>query len=246
MLFLLISGCSLTPTEHTAKLINIEEKEEPPIDFMPRSLTIVSIGDSLTKGVGDSKNEGGYNPYLKTKLEAMENIKEVTIENYGVSGNRSDQLMDRLQEDDVKKAVKRADIVIMTIGGNDIMEIFRDNFANLHLALFDQAKAEYKERLKMILQTVNQENPSARIILVGIYNPFTKWFANIEELNHIIHEWNEMSKQLVTQVDGEFVPIADIFEQEEDLLHTDYFHPNDRGYELIAERLFEQITTKNE
>ena len=51
---------------HHAKQTAVPVYEPVPADFIPRTLTVLSAGDSLTQGVGDSTGKGGYLPYLET------------------------------------------------------------------------------------------------------------------------------------------------------------------------------------
>lgn len=242
----LLSACrvdsfqgKLNHSKHVALLL----KEDVPTDFIPQDLTIVSVGDSLTEGVGDSKNRGGYLPYLQSELEKQKGVNHAEFHNFGVKGNRTDQLLKRLQTTKVQATLQGSDIVIITIGGNDVMKVVRENFSHLKVEYFKKAKRQYENNLHEILQLIRSNNKDAMIVLVGLYNPFYTWFSDLKELDEIIDEWNETSELIIeTYEDAYFVKIADLFEfHGESLLYTDYFHPNDRGYELIAGRLFDKL-----
>ncbi|MFK2824137.1 SGNH/GDSL hydrolase family protein [Bacillus sp. B190/17] len=218
------------------------EREE----VIPKNLDIVSIGDSLTQGVGDSTDSGGYIPYLQQQLEQLSEVKGAHFVNYGVKGNRTDQLLKRLDQQDVKQSIKEADFVIITIGGNDIMKVFKDNFTKLSIGEFDHQRQSYEGRLHEIIQTVRKQNSQAGIVFIGLYNPFMKLFADVKEVETIVNDWNETSKTVVEQYDKAcFVAVEDLFRNtEENLFYKDQFHPNDRGYELMANRIFETINGK--
>ncbi|MBO0994825.1 SGNH/GDSL hydrolase family protein [Bacillus sp. SD088] len=235
-----LSGCSTPYKEQKVLKLEHEYKQMPPEDFLPKDLTIVSIGDSLTQGVGDIKELGGYIPYLKEKLEGQKDIRTADFVNFGIKGNRSDQLLERLDQPKVQSSIQNADVVIITIGGNDVMKVFKQNLAHLKVETFLQEEKYYQERLTDIIETVSSYNKQTEIILMGIYNPFMRWFADIKEMDQIISTWNDTSSQVVDQFEhAYFVPVADIFNNyEEDLLYTDYFHPNNKGYELIANRFY--------
>ena len=248
--FVLISGCSESKkvsnesVGQTESVIELSKKKSVPANFFPDPLLIVSIGDSLTQGVGDSNDNGGYLPYLQKKLEKEPTITSVEMINRGIRGNRTDQLLKRLDQKKIKDDIALADSVVITIGGNDIMKVFRQNFSNLELSQFEAAKVGYEKRLRKILDKVRSENKVAQIYLVGVYNPFSKWFADFYELDQIMNDWNASGKSIVSEYDAtHFIEIDDIFENsEEELLYTeDYFHPNDRGYELIATRIYNNM-----
>jgi lysophospholipase L1-like esterase len=238
---LFLSSCSQSDQGalHHQKKTATQVFAQVPSDFFPRNLTVVSAGDSLTQGVGDSTDHGGYLPYLKTMLEKEKGIQNVDFYNYGVTGNRTSQLLKRLKTPEIKVMLQKADLVIITIGGNDIMKVVRDNISNLQLSKFTTEKENYRTHLSQIMEAVTQENPQASIVLVGLYNPFSKWFSNIKEMDEIVADWNKAGQTVIANYpNAYFVEIEDLFlNTDENLLFTDNFHPNDKGYELIAQRL---------
>ncbi|MBT2705033.1 SGNH/GDSL hydrolase family protein [Bacillus sp. ISL-35] len=245
LMILLLGACS--PFENlqkgnfnNVKKTGMEIKEALPDSFFPRELHIVAAGDSLTQGVGDSTNSGGYIPYLADDLESEKSIRNANFENFGVRGNRTDQLLNRLENKNLQSSVEEADLIILTIGGNDLMKVVKENFSNLRLDQFQIGQKIFAEQLQEIFTAIRKLNPNAPIVLVGLYNPFFIWFSDVEEMNQIVDKWNGESNSIVER-DGNayFVDIHDIFlNNEENLLYTDYFHPNDRGYQLIADRIY--------
>jgi lysophospholipase L1-like esterase len=240
-----LSSCSLSDRLelHKERTASAVVYEEIPADFVPKEIKIVSAGDSLTEGVGDSTKTGGYLPYLRTLLEEEKGIKEVDFYNFGVKGDRTTQLLKRLETNEMKDTLATADLVILTIGGNDIMKVVKDNISNLQLPVFNKEREVYINNLIEIMNTIIRINPDAYIVLVGVYNPFSQLFSDIKELDKIVSEWNEASQRVVSNYSNAyFVGIEDLFiNQSQSLLHTDNFHPNDKGYELIAERLNETL-----
>ncbi|WP_053366856.1 SGNH/GDSL hydrolase family protein [Bacillus sp. FJAT-27245] len=242
---LLLVSCQqeIVAGSHSFKKMKIDNDRTIPADFVPRVLSIAAIGDSLTEGVGDSTRTGGYLPYLKSLLEKEKGIKEAHFENFGIKGTRSEQLLDRLRQKKVMAGIKEADMVVITIGGNDVMKVARNNILNLQVESFEKEERSYLKRLDQIIQKVRTINPDAMIVLIGIYNPFMQWFPDVKELDQIVADWNEGEKALLERYsDTYFVGISDLFgEGEENLLFDDQFHPNDKGYELIAERVYETL-----
>jgi lysophospholipase L1-like esterase len=242
---MILSSCSNIGNQQLLpkKRLALKAYSQVPSDFKPRKLIVVSAGDSLTQGVGDSTGKGGYLPYLKKLLEKNKGITEVDFYNYGVKGNRTTQLLKRLQTSEIRNTVQKANIVILTIGGNDIMKVVTDHLSNLQVSDFTKERENYIHNLNEILDTINQENPHTSIILVGLYNPFMKWFSNVGEMNKIVGDWNKASQSVVANYNNAyFVTIEDLFDHsKENLLFTDNFHPNDKGYEQIALRLQDSL-----
>ncbi|MEI2404252.1 SGNH/GDSL hydrolase family protein [Bacillales bacterium AN1005] len=218
-------------------------KQEVPESFVSEELNVVAAGDSLTQGVGDSTGTGGYVPYLQKLFQQEQGIGTVTINNYGVKGNRTDQLLKKIKSAEVKQSISDADMVILTIGGNDIMKVVRDHISNLQLDDFTPQMKTFETNLYNVLREIRKDNQQAAIVLVGVYNPFTKWFADVDEMNDIVTEWNRTGENILTLYDNTyFVPIEQIFsDTTENLLYTDYFHPNDKGYQLIADEIYTKV-----
>ena len=59
----------------------------------------------------------------------------------------------------------------------------------------------------------------------------------------ILMKWNRRANEIVeNDLNAYFVNVSNIFaENGLNILHDDYFHPNDKGYQLIAEAIFAQI-----
>lgn len=210
--------------------------------FTKRDYYIVAIGDSLTQGVGDETKNGGYVGILENMINRKGEF--VVFDNFGKAGSRTDQLLNRLEEEDILQAIDDADMILITIGANDIMKVARENFMNLSYDLFIHERLQYENRLIQILEEIRQKNDEAHIYLLGIYNPFDRFFGEIEELNHIVNDWNQTSERTTDRFEQTtFIPIRDLFENSsEDLFSEDNFHPNYKGYRKIASRVLDYLT----
>lgn len=211
--------------------------------FIKEDLDIVAVGDSLTEGIGDEKENGGYVGILEESLIKEQSNQNIEIDNFGKNGNRTDQLLKRLNKKEISKSVENADIVLITIGANDIMKIVKDNFTNLAYEDFVKEQTKYQTRLESIFDTIIAKNPEASIYLVGLFNPFEQYFSHIAELEQIVNDWNDIGKQVTSKYENvSYIPVKDIFQDPtKDLYYEDNFHPNHKGYQLIAERVFEYI-----
>ena len=116
---------------------------EQAIDFR-----ITMIGDSLTEGVGDQTNNGGYRYFLSKELLEESGIDQVQFGAFGKNGLTSAGLKKRLKEEQIIESVQNADIVIITIGGNDVMNVVKKNFMNLQVGDFYKAMDKYEANIK--------------------------------------------------------------------------------------------------
>ncbi|WP_096154383.1 SGNH/GDSL hydrolase family protein [Bacillus sp. FJAT-45066] len=229
--------------ENQLKHLALNEKEEIPNEFFDRSLNLVFFGDSLTQGVGDQTNSGGYVPFIKDYYEEKSYIDNVAIKNLGVRGNRTDHLQRRLNSDEVKQSLTEADVIFITIGGNDLMKVVRENFLSLTFPLFDKEQTLYGERFTDVLGTIREHNEVSPIYVIGIFNPFYQFFQEIHEMNEVVTNWNNVSATVLANYENtHFISIDDIFlDPTQHLLDDDQFHPNEIGYSLIGERVVEAI-----
>ncbi|NYE07338.1 lysophospholipase L1-like esterase [Bacillus niacini] len=223
----------------------VREVVEIAFDFFKNDQKIVAIGDSLTEGVGDETKSGGYVGILNHTFEG--NNLNISVENFGKKGNRTDQLLKRLEKEDVASTIKEADVVLITIGANDIMNVLKTNFMNVTMEPFQEERVKYIERLEAIFSKINELNPDTQIYLIGFYNPFERHFGEIKELGMIIDSWNEAGKSLAEKYDHvRYIPTKDLFSNTNlDLLAEDEFHPNTTGYKLMAQRVLEYLEEPN-
>lgn len=214
-----------------------------PPNFVPQALIITALGDSLSQGVGDELNRGGYVGRLTTEIREWPGVTGAAIENTAKRGRRSDQLLAMFQKGELTGPVTEADYILMTIGGNDVMRIVKRDLFNLSLDAFEEELLLYENRYQNVYSIIRSMNPTAPLIMVGVYNPFSLITDEIEEFDLIIDGYNgAMEEALADDPQACFVPVQDLFEGNDNLVyHTDFFHPNGRGYELMTERILERM-----
>lgn len=217
-------------------------------------IQIIALGDSLTEGVGISEDETGFVEYLATLLENEVNSVIIEQNNYGKSGDKVRQLINKISEDkDLQNNLRKADIITITIGGNDLMKVFRDNiFNNLSSEIIDTNKKIYLRDLKELYSLIRKSSESP-IYHLGVYNPFYLHFNEIDGFQKSVEEWNNQTEEFIqNQTNVYFIPINDLlykgtgFNYENvkinDLLSSeDDFHPNVTGYQIIAREFKNKI-----
>ncbi|MDF0725716.1 SGNH/GDSL hydrolase family protein [Cytobacillus sp. S13-E01] len=225
--------------------VSLSIKQSVPESFFPKHYNIVAFGDSLTEGIGDTTNRGGYVPLLEEMLLEYKGVKSVKMTNLGIKGNRTSHLIKRLETNDVRSSISTANIVIITVGGNDVMKVVRDNFLSLSFEAFESEQRSYENRLRVIINQIRAINENTQIVLVGVYNPFFTLLGDLPEIDQVITNWNEGSNTVLQQYERTtFVEVSDIFmDSEVNLLYTDEFHPNLLGYQLMAERINQYLET---
>ena len=138
-LYLSASSFLFVPSTHQSSKIAEKIKS-----IKNEKVTYVAIGDSLTQGVGDSSNQGGFVPVLSQSLESDFDW-QVTSRNYGIAGNTSNQILKRMQEKkDIQRDLKKAKVMTLTVGGNDVIHVIKDNITNLNVDTFTKQSRQIK------------------------------------------------------------------------------------------------------
>lgn len=165
------------------------------------TVRLVALGDSLTQGVGDQQKRGGYTGRIQTMIHQKDHVK-VIMHNYGLAGDRSDQIEKRLINSSAQQQqVKRAQAITLTVGGNDLLQTLTKNVtitkqSRLNRQL-DQAERTYAQKLTRLLDTIRKYNGDAPIYLYSIYNPVYVYFANVRQLTNAVDDWNTTTQQTV-------------------------------------------------
>lgn len=206
-------------------------------------ISYLALGDSLTRGVGDEVNREGFTKRLSEQIELWSVVNQVDLDNRGKRGRRSDQLLALLEKGHYDKELAAADLITITIGGNDVMKVVKTDLFALKQEMFDAELANFTENYERIVEEIRQRNADAPLILIGFYNPFSIVIDEVTPFESIIDEWNgEIEKHAAADVNACFVPVNDLFTSNDDMVyHTDFFHPNSKGYDRMTTRIIETM-----
>jgi acyl-CoA thioesterase-1 len=163
----------------------------------PSAVTVVAFGDSITAGFGTS----GDNDYVSV----LSNRTGVAIINAGRSGDTTASALARI---DSAVLARDADIVIVFLGGNDLLQ-----------------GVPVQQRIANITTIVQQiRGDGAAVILVGVgsgaIDPFEGALAGIA---------SQTSSTLVPAVLDGILGVPGLM--------TDLIHPNNAGHAIIADRI---------
>lgn len=253
----------------------------------PKTVRVVAVGDSLTQGIGYADDHQGYLPILKRQLNQKYYVKTSTA-NFGIGGQRSDQIDRRvLTNAKLRHAVRRANIVTLTAGGNDLLQSLEKNILVSNDAQLTKKmaplKKQYQQKLTQMVADVRALNPRAQIYLFGIYNPVYVYFTNATMISSAVNQWNEVNQTVAssqrrtyfvnvnkTLSQGQYQTASEQAKLQaenksndqafvnptkvEKMLQTqdnkeknaylstdDHFHPNKKGYTIMANKLGQSI-----
>lgn len=218
-----------------------------------KQIKLVALGDSLTQGVGDKTDNGGYVGIIQKDLTQHQSLK-VTTQNYGVAGDTSTQIDTRLEnQTQIQDHLAHADVIVMTVGGNDLMGVLKKNGLSVNEKNIQAARKVYQQHLTTLLKDVRQYNRQAPIFMFSIYNPFYVYFPKMTEMQNAVVDWNQTSQTVLQQQgNGYFVNICNLMSKggkltqqskskksKNQLIFTgDNFHPNYIGYTKMTQKLY--------
>jgi lysophospholipase L1-like esterase len=241
-----IFGLAWTIQDSTfGKAEEIKENTAPAEMKQTTDITVLALGDSLTRGTGDETGQG-YVGIVTEQLKEELDPREVTVYNLGINGQDSSQLLQQLGQKNIIRQVKEADVILMTIGGNDLFQ-GGDALLDFNLEKIIETQKQYVTNLEQIFTTLREQNIEATIFILGLYNPFIDLEHN-DVTNNIVREWNYSTENVVGKFEKVvFVPTFDLFQLSvNDYLYSDHFHPNQAGYGLISNRLAPLINWEKE
>ena len=153
-----------------------------------QSLNYVSLGDSIAAGVGASGYtadgtfpEGSYAKNIKDYLEEKVGSGNLNAVNHAQSGDRSEDLLDKLKDATIEEDVTNADIITVCIGANDILGPAIANIEDYIYGTISQAEMEdildkgiaaFDTNFSTLLDKLTELNSKANIIFTTIYNPY--------------------------------------------------------------------------
>ncbi|MFF2753124.1 SGNH/GDSL hydrolase family protein [Psychrobacillus sp. NPDC058041] len=230
------------PSEPTSTAISLKPSQT-------KGISIVALGDSLTRGTGDSTGKG-YVQYMLADLKSRTK-QNVELSNLAIKGLTSQQLLNQLEKTEIQRQLRDSNLIVMTIGANDLFQ-GGNTLSNLDQSAIDSLEKNYVGNLKKIYDTIREINPQAPVFHVGIYNPFIE-LPNSENTSKAVRRWNFDTAELAASYKRiVVVPTFDLFEMNvNDNLSSDKFHPNSNGYQLIGNRVatlinFEKENNQNE
>ncbi|HDR6300848.1 MULTISPECIES: SGNH/GDSL hydrolase family protein [Bacillus] len=206
------------------------------------TLQIVSLGDSLTRGVGD-KEGIGYIGRVKEDLQ-KDYKQKVALTNLAVSGAKMPDLLKQMESSGAQYSIKQADVIVLTIGGNDLFPGW-ESLGKIDLETYRPDTETFQNEAKKIIEEIRKLNTDSSIFWLGLYNPF----EDVEDLkgsSNIVVDWNASLEKLAINNKNVYItPTFDLFQNRgKDLLYSDHFHPNEVGYTYMADRLVQNVTSK--
>lgn len=198
------------------------------------------LGDSIGYGSGILNSKDA----CYGKIVADTNGYEYA--NHAIPGHTTTNLIARLKEDVVKADVEKADIISISIGGNDFL------MSNLYGLMFDaMVKEDYSKfyeiahsfykNFSTIIGMIRELNGEAVILMQTLYNPQSGYLRapyqqGADRINAAIEKFSKENPGEIIIVD-----VATALNSDMGNFASDAIHPSAKGNEAIAKAVLSEI-----
>lgn len=196
-----------------------------------KHIRLIFQGDSITDAGRDRRNYHnlgeGYPKFAAELIREAHADTDIEFMNFGISGNRTCELFDRLYPDGI---AFQPDIISFLIGINDVWHRYSQNKI---MTTDEQIALNYREILKRIKRETN-----AKIVMLSPY------VLDAEGTSHIRDDLSTVLpiiRELAAEYADAYVPLDELFDEamktqpREKFYSNDGVHPNENGARFIAE-----------
>lgn len=198
------------------------------------------LGDSIAYGSGISNSrEACYG-----RIVADTNGYDYA--NHAIPGHTTNNLINRLKEETVIADLEKADIISISIGGNDFLMsnlfgLMFDSIVRNDYTQFDRIADGFYTNFCEIVRIINSHNEDAVILMQTIYNPQTGYIG--EAYQQGADRINAQIWRFAEENPGEIVVVDVATALGDDALNyaDDEIHPSAQGNEIIAETVLAKL-----
>ena len=200
-------------------------------------MKILFQGDSNTDAGRDKRNYhqmgNGYPKYASRLIAEAFPDTEFEFINFGISGNRTDQLFDRLYNDGI---AFEPDVISILIGINDVWHRYGAN-------KIETTDAQLETNYRAILERLKKQT-NAKILMLS---PYLLDCDDKEQMREDLKTVLPIIRKLADEFADVYVPLDELFTEalktqpEPQYYSADGVHPNANGAEFIGKHYFEAI-----
>ena len=203
-------------------------------------LNYVVLGDSIAYG------SGLMNPVEACYGKVIADTCDFDYQNFSIPGSTTDALLAVLEGETVIEAVGQADIISISIGGNDflmsnIMDLMFDSIVKKDYSAFDEIEKSNYANLCEIMSVIRTANPDALVLLQTLYNPQEghlrePYQYGADCINRGILRYAQENPDNIVVVD-----VGTALGDDMDNYASDDIHPSAKGNELIAKEVLSAL-----
>jgi len=215
-----------------------------------RPITVVGIGDSVTAGT--NCNCQSFVGLYATDLASKRGLNTASV-NLGVPGWTSSQLLQSLtQPGAFRDQVAKADILLVTIGANDLNPLEAKQPSGCETACYSPLVDSVGNNLELIVAAARAAQPDhpPTILVTDYWNVFQDGDVGTAENGRSFQSWSDMltlgaNAQICNAAQRAGATCVDLYgpfkgngsKNPTSLLAADGDHPNAAGHQLIASTL---------
>ena len=198
------------------------------------------LGDSIGYGSGLA------NPREAVYGKIVADTNGYDYANDAIPGYTTGALLRLMQTDNVKADIEQADIISISIGGNNFLlgnmtQLMADVLVKNDASGFDAIGAAYYDDLCVIIAFIRSLNPDAVILMQTLYNPQTGYMGEVYDhgtawINGSVNRYAEEHPGEI-----EIVDVAARLTDHPGDFAADRIHPSAAGNEKIAAAILEKL-----
>lgn len=164
----------------------------------------------------------------------------VELSVFAKSGLTTEQILQLFKRSEVRRSIAAADIITITGCGNDLVQAVQQYEESEDEKKLLQAvmhcQANFSKMIQEIAQIKRGQHQPYYVYFMNLYNPFPQ----IPIAGRWLQQYNQQLRLLAANPHVEVVDVYKAFEgHERAYLSIDQFHPNPKGYDAMAEALFQ-------
>ncbi len=205
-----------------------------------KKLNYVVLGDSIAYGFGVRNSDDACYGRI------VANTNGYNYVNYGINGYRTTDLKELIKEENVKNSLADADIISISIGGNDYLQqnlpvLFVD-VVSKKFQHINNIEENFRENFAEIIATVKEYNPDVTILVQTLYNPRFDLLRDfygvaVERINRSIYAYLDNNPNAYEVVD-----VYSVFTMDHpEYIAIDTVHPSAEGNYKLAELVIEKL-----
>lgn len=231
-----VIACVLAVSLSISVFADYEQKNED-------SLNYLLLGDSIARGAGV------LNPDEACFGLMVANTNGYNYSNHGIDGYTSAKLLKLINTDDVLDDIRKADIISLSIGGNDfltsnLLKLLIGCYMTNDDSEFLKIQSEFRKNFSEIIGKIKAENPDALILVQTVYNMRDDFLKGVNQkasdmLNQVFREYLASNESAYVIID-----VASVLDGRNECLAFDTIHPNSEGNIEIARLILKALKEK--
>lgn len=202
-----------------------------------KNAKFVLLGDSIAQGYGLGEDRSDWYTLGYGRLIADANGYDYV--NHAISGHTTYNLNARLEEETVVADLADADIIAVSIGGNNFLlgglsQMVAEALLFKKYDLADKTIAEFYVDFGLVIDKIKAINPDAQLMVQTLYNPRDDIVGGVYQ--YAIDLLNENIRKIAAEKNNAYavVDVYSRFAGHTDYIQKDQIHPNEAGHYVIA------------